>query len=359
MPPRRHAAARNAHWAAFSAACIVLYGLSVRAAAGRGADPLGALWSLSQTPGALVDLGALAGGRVWVDGQWWRVLSAGLLHGSLVHLAVNLWSLWSVAPPLDRVLGRLGSSLVFVTGVAAGSLASLAFGRGAVVVGASAGIVAQAGALWVVRRFGPPSLWRPAADVSPRALFVSLALLVAVGFAVPVIAQAGHLGGLLAGCAMAGAAVRARRRRLALAAAAVVSLVPLSALAYAPAWSAAYHEQVGVRALDLGQVERARAAFDRALSLAPDDPRLQNAVAYALALAGRDLDRAEALARAALAADPSNADVWDTLGWALCRAGRTDEGLAALHEARDRADAVFPELREHLEGCAGAAVHGR
>ena len=356
MPSAARFLRAHPHWAAFTAACVGIYAACVRAAVAAGAEPLAAAWSLAEAPGVLVEYGALAPARVWVDGQWWRTASAAVLHGSLLHLLVNLWSLWNLAPFVDRAMGRGASAAVFVLGVLGGSLASMAFGEAFVVVGASAGIVAHAGALWVVRRFGPPALWGRVAFVSPRALLLSLVVLVILGWVVPVIAQAGHLGGLAVGCAMAAAFVRARRRTAAAMAAGAVVVLPLGALAYAPAWSATYHEQVGARALETGDLDAARAAFDRALGLAPDDAPLQNAVAYALALRGEDLDRAETLVRRALEREPQNADYWDTLGWVLCRAGRAAEGRAALLRALELADEPFAELTEHLEGCAAAAV---
>ncbi|RMG96340.1 MAG: rhomboid family intramembrane serine protease [Deltaproteobacteria bacterium] len=354
----RRGSVRHLHWGAVTVACVVAYGLCVAAAADRGLDVPTAIWSLADVPDVLVEFGALAPAYVWIDDEWFRVLTAGVLHGSLLHLVVNLWSLWSIAPFLDRAVGRLWSFAIFVAGIVAGSLASMAFGRAGVVVGASAGIVAQAGALWIVRRFGPPDVQRAVIMVSARALAVSLVILVAVGWVVPVIAQAGHLGGLAEGCLVALAYVRARPRRRGRAAAAVASvvLVALAGFAYAPVWSVGYHEATGIRALERGEIDRARAAFDRALRLAPDDPRLANAVAYALALEGVELARAEELVRGALEREPNNADYWDTLGWVLCRAGRAEEGIEALERARRLADPVFEELLDHLRTCEDVAV---
>ncbi len=346
-------------WLTVILACLVLYGASVaRALAGPSASWRLA-WSLAEAPDALVELGALAPGRVWVDGQWWRVVTAGFLHGSVLHLGVNLWSLAAVAPWLDRAVGRPASLAIFLAGEVAGALASLAHVEAAVVVGASAGILAQAGALWLLRRHGPPAMRARIFEVRPGPLLGSLLVLVALGAVVPVIAQAGHLGGLTLGLsAVAPVAVPRLRPRARLLAPVIAMfvLVGLFAAARAPWWSAAYYQARGLRELRLERWEPAARDLDRALALAPDDPVAMNAVAYALALAGRDLDRAIDLAERALAADPENVDVLDTLGWALCRAGRAREGRVWLERARTLADPVFPELVDHLATCEAAAV---
>ena len=51
----------------------------------------------------LTNSGGLSLFHFWVRGEWWRMVSAGLLHGSLMHALVNLWSLWVVGPWLERI----------------------------------------------------------------------------------------------------------------------------------------------------------------------------------------------------------------------------------------------------------------
>ncbi len=342
-------------------ACLVLYGLSVARAmalAGPGAS-WSLAWSLSEAPEALVSMGALAPGHVWVDGQWWRVLTAGFLHGSVLHLAANLWSLAAVAPWLDRAVGRPASLAIFLGGEVAGALASLAHVEAAVVVGASAGVLAQATALWLLRRFGPADVRARIFEVRPGVLLASLGVLVALGAVVPVIAQAGHLGGMFFGAVAVAPLASARARRGAHVTGPLLAALVLAGLfawAWAPPGSAATFEARGLRELQLERWDDASRDLARALELAPDDPALMNAVAYALALAGHDLTRAIDLAERALAAEPDDVDVLDTLGWALCRAGRAEAGRVHLERARELADPVFPELVEHLATCEDAAV---
>ena len=40
------------------------------------------------------------------SGEYWRLLTAGFLHGSLIHIATNMLSLYLLGIPLERILGR-------------------------------------------------------------------------------------------------------------------------------------------------------------------------------------------------------------------------------------------------------------
>ena len=101
-------------------------------------------------------------------------------------------------------------------------------------------------------------------------------------------------------------------------------------------------------ALDLGgDWSSARPAFERALALSPDDPRLLNQLGYGMASRGQDIDRALVLLRKADAAQPENAAITDSIGWAEFRGGRIDRALEILERARIL-DPTEPEIAEHL-----------
>lgn len=93
---------------------------------------------------------ALVKERVLVDGEWWRIVTTGLMHGNVVHILFNGMALYS----LGRVLAALVSpsllSFVFLFTVVTGSLASLWLGPGATSVGASGGILGCLGFLLVI-----------------------------------------------------------------------------------------------------------------------------------------------------------------------------------------------------------------
>jgi rhomboid protease GluP len=51
------------------------------------------------------------------DGEWYRLISAIFLHGSFLHLFLNMYSLWAVTPTVTSIFGSLGKNpnLVFIS----------------------------------------------------------------------------------------------------------------------------------------------------------------------------------------------------------------------------------------------------
>jgi len=59
---------------------------------------------LSPTGGGNIDRvmqeGSLYPAAVLQNGEWWRIFTGAFLHGGLIHIAVNMISLWSLASTL-------------------------------------------------------------------------------------------------------------------------------------------------------------------------------------------------------------------------------------------------------------------
>lgn len=110
-----------------------------------------------------------------------------------------------------------------------------------------------------------------------------------------------------------------------------------------------------------GDWAAAQPAFERALRLTPDDPRLLNQLGYGLAARGLDLPRALALLRRADAAQPENAAITDSIGWAEFKAGRIQQAATTLERAR-QLNPIESEIAEHLGDvywAAGRRVEAR
>jgi rhomboid protease GluP len=131
-------------------------------------------------------------------GEWWRLLTAGLVHGGAVHLAMNAWVLSSLGGFVERLLGPRRMLAVLWGGVLTGSLVSFATRRG-VSVGISGGLFALVGALLVVGLRHRRSLPPPARRMLVRAPVEIIVLNAGLGFALPMIDNAAHLGGLAGG----------------------------------------------------------------------------------------------------------------------------------------------------------------
>nr|WP_280636293.1 MULTISPECIES: rhomboid family intramembrane serine protease [unclassified Rhizobium] len=87
-------------------------------------------------------LGGTFTSSVLSDGQWWRLFTAPLLHGSPLHLAFNCFSLWLAGSLLERLIGWRWFGGIFFLSALGGSASSILVNTSNVVgVGASGGIV--------------------------------------------------------------------------------------------------------------------------------------------------------------------------------------------------------------------------
>jgi membrane associated rhomboid family serine protease len=331
------------------ALCACLFAVSLGAP---GQSLIRGVWRIDGVE-TLLAQGALAAPEVWHEREWHRLLSAGLLHGSLVHCLLNMLALLGVGGWLERVLGGWRLLLCFMAASVGACATSLAFAEAELVVGASGGIFGLAGALVLARMGGPAEVRTRLAPVSARWLGGGLVFWLGLGFLLPAgfIAQAGHIGGFLVGSALGfGLLVRGSRARVGLLGLAIALLGLAVYTASHAGWTSGYHEITGQWALRNGNPERAAAAFDEALSRSPDDPALANAVAYGLVEADVDLDRALPLVEQALAVDPDNPDYLDTRGWISCKLGHLDAAMRDLERACAQRP-NDPVLADHLARC--------
>lgn len=131
-------------------------------------------------------------------GRWWTVLSAGWLHGSLLHIGFNMMFAWQLLPVAMKVYGVGRSIILYVLASAAGFMASTfaAFlpvqipllDPARLTLGASAANLGLLGALvWYGRRSGNSMFGQ-------QMLAYAVANIV-MGFALPGIDNWAHLGG--------------------------------------------------------------------------------------------------------------------------------------------------------------------
>lgn len=359
---------------------LATYALAV--AGGGGGAALEGLWLIGDGE-VLRAAGGLDAVAVWDRGAWWRVLTGWAVHGSWLHVGLNIIALLSVGPWVERAQGSVALLCVFLAGCFGGELGSLAFAEAPIVVGMSGGVFGVAGALLLARLVGDAYAREVLRDVNARELGFWVGLWLLVGWALPLlgdgwglIAQAGHVFGLLCGGlvgGLLGGITRIRRRERHGASVFGVSLVGLLGLfgflgVYAgdPLRPGAAVMR-GYAALDEERPAEAAHHFERALLEQPRDVVLLNARAYALAEAGEQLDVAVELANRALglldaeageAQSELRGNVLDTLGWALCRQGRAVEGRDRLGQALEAMDdrPGVEVMRGHLEDCDSAAV---
>ncbi len=147
--------------------------------------------------------GALAPERVLSHGEYYRLLSAMFLHGSLGHVFFNVYALYIVGGNLEPIFGRVRFLLIYFLGGLTGSVASLALGPfDGWSLGASGAVfaifAAEAAHLYQHRRLYPSVRAR-----LQHMLFLIVINLV-IGFAPGSrIDNWGHIGGMLGGLALA------------------------------------------------------------------------------------------------------------------------------------------------------------
>jgi membrane associated rhomboid family serine protease len=130
-------------------------------------------------------------------GEWWRILTVVLLHGSLTHILFNMWALWVLGPQIERGVGTWPFVSVFLASAAVGGAFSFYLGDlSDVGVGASGAIFGLFGIWlsWALHRRN---------TVQGRALLAQLGFLLLINAALPLvfrnISWQAHLGGLIAG----------------------------------------------------------------------------------------------------------------------------------------------------------------
>jgi membrane associated rhomboid family serine protease len=140
--------------------------------------------------GSLVQKWALFGPAV-AQGDWWRLITAAFLHASVIHIALNMYVLWIIGPPVEHYLGRARFlALYFVSGLA-GSAGALVLTPLAVTVGASGAIFGILGALLIIE-------WQTTGRLAGNAM-TWIVINLALSFVISNVSIGGHIGGLIGG----------------------------------------------------------------------------------------------------------------------------------------------------------------
>ena len=131
------------------------------------------------------------------DGEIWRLVTASLLHVSLIHIGFNMYLLYLFGPQIEREAGSVPFLLLYLAGSAAGGAAFFLFGEQfAIAIGASDAVFALFG-VWGA------ATWRIRHSATGRAMFNQVGLLIAINLALPLfisnIAWQAHVGGLVGG----------------------------------------------------------------------------------------------------------------------------------------------------------------
>ena len=174
--------------------CIAVYGLMMATDAGRiTRDSLHGLMAFD--PSTSLRFGALLGPPV-ISHEPWRVLSAVFLHGSVMHIAMNMLSLVSLGRTLEPHFRSARFALVYLLSGALGFCASVWWrGETAFSVGASGAIFGLLGSFIGVLLIRRNPGWQQ--------VFISnLIMAFMIGVVFRRVDNAAHIGGFVVGLAL-------------------------------------------------------------------------------------------------------------------------------------------------------------
>ena len=181
--------------------CALLYLLTL-AADPRNIGMGGMLSMLSPSNRSLFEFGASGAMPVFLAGRWWTVLSAGWLHGGLLHIGLNLYWIRQLVPPTADIYGPGRMVIIYtvssVVGFTCSSFAGLVLpgvpiiGGAALTLGASAPLFGLLGALVYSGQRGGSQM------VSKQAQSLALVLFL-FGLFMPGVDNWAHAGGFLGG----------------------------------------------------------------------------------------------------------------------------------------------------------------
>lgn len=149
----------------------------------------GGSWTIG---GQVIDaFGAMTRIRIIVNDEWWRLITAGFLHGSVLHLLMNSWVLFDLGAQTERVFGTARYLVIYLLSSVGGFYLSFAMYT-QLSVGSSAALAGLIGAMMAfAKRTNQSLIW---------SFYLRWVIILAVfGLLVEGVDNYAHLGGLISG----------------------------------------------------------------------------------------------------------------------------------------------------------------
>lgn len=133
-----------------------------------------------------------------LSGEYWRWVTAGFVHGNLIHLGFNMWCLWSLGQLSEKLFGTWITVAVYVLTGVGGAMLSTFWNPMRLEIGASGAIFGIAGAILSGVKFGNVSLsaWQKRSITSSLIFFAGFNLFIGLA---PGIDNMCHIGGFISG----------------------------------------------------------------------------------------------------------------------------------------------------------------
>jgi membrane associated rhomboid family serine protease len=136
-------------------------------------------------------------GPLVTEGEWYRLVTGGFLHASLIHIGFNMLLLYFLGRLLEPALGTPRFVVLYFASLLAGSFGALLLDPNALTIGASGAVFGLAGATFVIAR-----------GRGMDAIAGEIGFLIVINLVLSIslrnISLGGHLGGLVGGaiCAL-------------------------------------------------------------------------------------------------------------------------------------------------------------
>jgi GlpG protein len=141
------------------------------------------------------------------SGQYWRLLTPAFLHFGWLHIAFNSLWLWELGSKIERTLGAVTMFLLFCTIALISNTAQFVFGGPGMFGGMSGVVYGLLGFSWAGAKIQPNWGFAPPRSIMIMMvgwlLFCMAGVVEVLGFGA--IANAAHLGGLVAGAVLGAA----------------------------------------------------------------------------------------------------------------------------------------------------------
>jgi membrane associated rhomboid family serine protease len=126
------------------------------------------------------------------EGEWYRLLTSGFLHASILHIGFNMFALYFLGRLLEPGIGTPRFVALYFVSLFAGSFGATLLSPDSLTIGASGAVFGIFGATFVIAR-------HRGVDALASSIGIILLLNLAITFGRPEISIGGHLGGLAGG----------------------------------------------------------------------------------------------------------------------------------------------------------------
>lgn len=296
-----------------------------------------------------------------LEGEWWRFFSAMFLHIGFLHLFMNSLALFYLGGAVERIFGSGRFLLIYFIAGFAGSIASFVFNDN-ISAGASGAIFGLFGALLYFGIRNRRIFFRTFGS----SVIVILIINLGFGFAVPMIDNGAHIGGLVGGFAAAAFTGLPKRKFLKsqpfAAAAGIIGAVVLLTAGYSQSTEStqlqAIYYELGRESVEQNNLEDAEEYLEQAIATpgdgtGPMSDDVIEANAYFLLsytqLNREEYEEAEANLKEALALRPDFHEAHYNLAILYYELGDWEDALESIDRAVElEENSEYEELRTEI-----------